>query len=213
MTKTNVLVVGNDSGVQSMFRKRGFNILYEIIDSKKQDPDLVCFTGGSDINPSLYGESVGFRTKIDPKRDVREGLIFERWLNKPKVGICRGGQLLNVLSGGAMWQHVNNHTDAHQAIDLLFTKKPLWVTSTHHQMMIPGAESFMLAMTPAISTEYFSGKKRDTPKYEPEVLWYPKTNSLCFQPHPEYDSKQGNEHTEYFFKLVEWAFEFSKKKE
>lgn len=210
--KTTVLVIGNNTHVQKLFHNADFKVIYDTRD-RKIEPDLICFTGGADVNPVYYKENTLFRTRIDPKRDVIEGLVFEKYLATPKVGICRGGQFLNVFSGGALWQHVNNHVDPHQVIDLLFTKKPLWVSSTHHQMMIPGEGSHLLAMTPTIVTEHMSGKKRDVPKYDPEVLWYPGTNSLCFQPHPEFSIPQGKEHTEYFFKLLKWAFDFPVEKE
>jgi hypothetical protein len=44
-----------------------------------EDPeqfDLVCYTGGSDINPSLYGHS-NLGSGINPSRDVKERGIFE----------------------------------------------------------------------------------------------------------------------------------------
>lgn len=199
-----VMIVGNNSQVQNIFRKKDFEIIYD--SNLKIKPDLLCFTGGEDVNPSLYGEQKFFKTMTNPKRDAREMVYFERFPTIPKVGICRGGQLLNVLSGGALWQDVNNHVDEHKAIDLLFSKKEITVSSTHHQMMIPGDGSYILCAAHQ-ADRWHSGKKRKIPQYDPEVLWYPKTNSLCFQPHPEKRLSNGSTECEdYFFDLIDWAF-------
>lgn len=175
--------------------------------STSHAPDLVCFTGGEDIGPQHYGEKRLPRTYINSARDAREILMFERYLGIPKIGICRGGQLLNVLSGGAMWQDVNNHTADHKMIDLI-SRKPLLVTSTHHQMMIPGEQGHIIGIAEKLATKFISQKQRTEPKYDTEVVWYPKTFSMCFQPHPEYTIKtHGDECQDYFFNLIEWAFD------
>jgi len=69
--------------------------------------DGFLFPGGSDIDPSLYGESPSPRCgKLNRERD-----LFEPWLlraaleaRKPVLGICRGFQLINVVMGGALRQ-------------------------------------------------------------------------------------------------------------
>lgn len=203
--KPNVMVVGDMTSVQMMFRQRGWNVLYT--SNLKDTPDLLCFTGGMDISPSLYGEEPLARTHVHHPRDKQDIEAFQKWSGIPKVGICRGGQLLNVLSGGALWQHVTDHTEDHFVHDLLFKNK-LHVTSTHHQMMIPGPNAVILAIsTYNRSKMYLSDDpKRKPPKVEPEVIWYEGTNALCFQPHPEARmfSHQNNECREYFFKLIDY---------
>jgi len=66
----------------------------------------VVFTGGADVSPFMYGEKKLSVTCNDEHRDEQEKLFFERYTKVPKVGICRGGQFLNVMNGGKMWQHV-----------------------------------------------------------------------------------------------------------
>lgn len=69
--------------------------------------DGIVFSGGSDINPSFYGEEqkqgIG---PIDVNRDASEWQVMELAyrLQKPILGICRGAQLLNVYAGGTMIQ-------------------------------------------------------------------------------------------------------------
>jgi carbamoylphosphate synthase small subunit len=207
--KSTALVVGNNTRIQALFMNREFEIIYESkIPHLKSPPSIVVFTGGEDVDPSWYGEPRHFRTMTNKKRDSREMVLFERYIDSPKVGICRGGQFLNVLSGGKMWQHVAGHTDNHKMIDLLFTKKKLMVTSTHHQMMLPSKDGVVLAVAQEAKGHISMAKIPPArPAYDPEVVWYPKTNSLCFQPHPEY-SLPGNDtkHTDLFFDYIDWAF-------
>ena len=87
--------------VMEMFRERGFRPFVPAF--RKDEPDLVVFLGGEDVNPKLYNEEVLPCTRFNEKRDKFEIDVFNNFKTVPKVGICRGGQLLNVLSGGAMW--------------------------------------------------------------------------------------------------------------
>lgn len=209
MSRPKVWVVGNNYSVQELFSKRGFEVVFNEASVLKNNIDLICFTGGEDINPVYYNEEKHFKTNCHPARDVRETLIYEKFLDIPKVGICRGGQLLNVLSGGKMFQDVDGHRRHHKIIDLLLTKKKLIVPSGHHQMMIPTKDSVVLAVA-FESTVCLSCSEPPHPKlkYDPEVIWIPKTNSLCYQSHPEWRLEEDKEgvHEQYFFSLVKWAF-------
>lgn len=160
------------------------------------DADIVLFTGGEDVTPELYGEVAMAKTSYSRVRDEIEKQIFDDAVLRglPMVGICRGGQFLNVMNKGKMWQHVNNHCMTHLArIEIPpFNKnkrRTINVTSTHHQMMIPTDEAIILC-TALESTEKDSpgyslaGKSEDNPDIE--VVWYQDTNCLCFQPHPEF---------------------------
>lgn len=164
------------------------------------EAEVVVFTGGEDVNPELYGEGPLIKTHFNRLRDDKEKVIYHLALERglPMVGICRGGQFLNVMNGGKMWQHVNNHTHNHLArIEIPpyqgknNRRRTIEVTSTHHQMMIPAPDAFVL-MTASEATEKNSqafakvGKADDDP--DTEVVFYDETNCLCFQPHPEFGS-------------------------
>lgn len=193
-----VLIVGQDVSVAVMFRKAGW-----VLAANNEDPDLVCFTGGEDVSPKYYNELPHASTYCDPNRDKTEKLVFEKYEIHPKVGICRGGQFLNVMSGGSMWQHVNKHgiNGSHDMTDLL-SKKIIPVTSTHHQMMIAGGDGEVLGIAYE-STRYEAGPgvKRANPEFDTEVVWYRSTNSLCVQGHPEYGHAE-QEFVDYFFGLI-----------
>lgn len=200
----NVYIVGQDSSVRNMFHSMGWEVT-----SKIDEADLVQFTGGADVSPMLYNQMPHKKCFFDPERDYREQLIYSLCLkNKiPMSGICRGGQFLHVMNGGEMFQHVDNHAVAgtHECVDV-FTGNKFQVTSTHHQMMKWNDEVNQNAVLIGVSEEASKREwmihkspvtetvdwKRDRKLQDKdiEILFYPKTKALCFQPHPEYAGYQ-----------------------
>lgn len=69
--------------------------------------DGVFLAGGVDIGPELYGETRHeLCGRTDPARDIVE-LLLTRWAladGKPILGVCRGLQVMNVATGGTLWQ-------------------------------------------------------------------------------------------------------------
>ena len=66
-------------------------------------------TGGSDVDPLLYGETRSPETEPpDPDRDAAEGALIDEALARdlPLLAICRGMQILNVHLGGSLVQHL-----------------------------------------------------------------------------------------------------------
>ncbi len=69
--------------------------------------DGILFTGGVDVDPSRYGETVlNESVEIDLRRDSIEFLYAEAALLRrlPIMAICRGEQLMNVVLGGSLYQ-------------------------------------------------------------------------------------------------------------
>lgn len=98
---------------------------YDLIDSYLESLDGLMVVGGYfDIHPKRYGD-----TKIHPAvklNDIRENFEHELGLkavktNLPLLGICNGMQLINVLHGGKVIQHIPdeenlmNHEQSHCA--------------------------------------------------------------------------------------------------
>jgi anthranilate/para-aminobenzoate synthase component II len=201
-----VFIVGNDSQVKSMFLKLGWKIAESL-----PQADLVQFTGGADVSPFLYGQGRHEKTtNINPQRDERETVMFGVALSKkkPMAGICRGAQFLNVMCGGSIWQHCNGHVLAgtHSVIDNV-TAEIYQGTSTHHQLMNPSRDGFIVAVAyearerhrcDGLGNTYVVDPSRQG---DPEVVYYENQNCLCFQPHPE--NVNGGELAEIYKSYIE----------
>ena len=71
--------------------------------------DGLILSGGADIDPSAYDAEPHPETKItQPERDRAELALLEGALARemPVLAICRGMQVLNVLHGGDLHQHL-----------------------------------------------------------------------------------------------------------
>jgi putative glutamine amidotransferase len=71
--------------------------------------DGMVFTGGADIDPARYGEEVHPETfGVRRDRDASELALMRAALDRdmPVLGICRGIQVLNVVRGGDLHQHL-----------------------------------------------------------------------------------------------------------
>ena len=114
--------------------------------------DGVIFSGGPDLDPSYYGETVWNETvSVDTLRDASDLLLMRAALasRKPIMGICRGEQLLNVVLGGSLYQDIPTQVDTlvkhgggsiHRigvekgsVLYELFGKDSLTINSFHHQ--------------------------------------------------------------------------------
>lgn len=197
-------VVGDDHLISKMFDEKGWKV--------SEDPALLVFSGGEDVTPALYGAEAHPTTGNNPVRDKKEVWEFMTNRRRPKVGICRGGQFLNVMSGGEMWQDVEGHCESHLLIDARTNKKVL-VTSTHHQMMKPDEGNCrILGYAKGQASNISEGPGAPiipALEYDAEVVYYPETKTLCFQPHPEYGMASCED---YFWSVLESTFQFEKRK-
>lgn len=217
MTKPLALIVGHDGSVTNAFGRYGFLTLalpwhtrLDDIRKAMKNSSVVVFTGGEDIDPSFYGQERLQFTHTSDNRNQAERKFFLLALEqeKPIAGICRGGQLANALSGGNMWQHINNHAGQHKVTDIR-SGLDVVVSSIHHQMMRPDWREAELIAWCNLSSLKISDKEEqqlNLPRaysldfLDPEALYYKNTKSLCFQGHPEYGPDSC---TKYFFTLVQ----------
>lgn len=85
-----------------------------VLDQIAQIIDGLYLTGGSDIDPILFGEephqNLGM---ITPDRDIFEIDLINKMLDlkKPILGVCRGCQILNIAVGGDMYQDIYAQID------------------------------------------------------------------------------------------------------
>lgn len=194
--KNKILIVndGLDCGSSYTPLFGEFGEVSNSISSFKLNPfgfKLVVFTGGSDVSPELYGDTSPQNTcRSDGPRDIEEIDVF-KYADKrgiKMVGICRGLQFLNVMSGGKLIHDIQNHESG---IHEVMTKdyRDSFITNTyHHQMCIPHESSHILAWSQTnLSREYIGNKDKPVDYIGPEVeaLYMPLIKSIGVQWHPE----------------------------
>ena len=117
--------------------------------------DGIILTGGEDINPLQYNDTINLALcgDINYQRDTLERKLFDfAFENKiPLIGVCRGMQMMNVASGGTLYGdipteigttviHRNNGEVNHEIVlvdtcSLIFPNgtDTIMVNSWHHQ--------------------------------------------------------------------------------
>jgi putative glutamine amidotransferase len=110
--------------------------LYELFDG-------LLLTGGEDVAPERYGESVAHPSVLTvPDRDALEFTLLEWALadGLPVLAICRGIQLLNVALGGSLYQDLPTdrpeHAFGHDQMKVEPSGRPR--TEPHHGVEILG---------------------------------------------------------------------------
>jgi putative glutamine amidotransferase len=155
--------------------------------------DGVVFSGGSDLDPSLYGadshpETLG----VVRERDDFELALMRAALARdvPMLAICRGSQVLNVALGGDLEQHVPDRVghEEHRAVPGVFSEHGIEVLpdtrlagilegrgdvkSHHHQgfgKLAPGLRES--ARAPDGTLEAIEDPTR---RFAVGVLWHPE---------------------------------------
>ena len=95
--------------------------------------DGIIFSGGIDIDPERYGaERHPATDPAQAHRDNGELRLLEAALDRdmPTLAICRGFQLLNVLRGGDLIQHLPEEVghEGHRETPGVFSQHPVQVT-------------------------------------------------------------------------------------
>ena len=110
-------VVGPTFGFNFLADTYGYETYTDSTIRPTTKPHLIAFMGGTDIQPKLYGENPIAETESpDAYRDAKEIDLYKTYENIPKLGICRGAQLINVLNGGSLYQDVDGHEYGHHPI-------------------------------------------------------------------------------------------------
>ena len=158
--------------------------------------DIVMFTGGEDVDPSLYGCKKHRTTYSNIARDLYEKEIFSKVSeNQLVIGFCRGSQFLTVMNGGLLVQNCTNHAIAYTH-RITNGNKIFDITSTHHQMQypfnLPKKDYTVLYTCYGYRSDCYDGDKIDINLIlncgEPEIVLYHKKNMpkcLAIQGHPE----------------------------
>jgi len=191
-----ILVVGGSRGYASWMDLIDGEV--EFIEdnvSHVEKADLILFTGGEDVDPSVYGHKKNPKTSSNKSRDLREMDFYNaaRSIGKAMIGVCRGAQFLTAVQpGGKLVQHVNGHAVFNPHEIVFYDGSKMLATSTHHQMMYPfDVRSYEVIAwsSPAISDIYEFGSTSDSmtrmpSDCEPEIVYYRDSRCLAIQPHP-----------------------------
>ncbi len=162
-------------------------------------PDFVqgiLFTGGGDIDPLLFGEEPILQNgEISPLRDAYELHLCKEALQRalPLLGVCRGMQIMNIATGGSIYQDIGVQTHstlkhnqqaprsyATHSIQIqqdsllaaLWQTKSIVVNSVHHQAVSKLGAGFMIS---AKSTDALT-EAIENPEYDfvVGVQWHPE---------------------------------------
>lgn len=184
--------------VESVERAGGRALLVppstEAIDETLDVLDGVVFSGGIDIDPAAYGADRHPQT--DPAqahRDAGELALLGRALERdmPTLAICRGFQLLNVLRGGDLVQHLPEAVghEGHRETLGTFSQHPVEVKagtrlaeilgarhdsvhSSHHQGVRRVGEG--LVETAWAEDGSLEGLEDPDKRFAVAVLWHPE---------------------------------------
>jgi putative glutamine amidotransferase len=155
--------------------------------------DGLVLTGGSDVDPALYGEPRGTHTdEPDHERDRIEFELLRQalTLDLPVLAICRGLQIVNVFHGGSLHQHLEPperhqrvagkksepiHTVAVESDSLLSRiaqSEVLQVNSRHHQGIARLGEG--LRVTARAPDGVVEAVERPDKRFFVAVQWHPE---------------------------------------
>ena len=155
--------------------------------------DGLVFSGGSDLDPELYGEDAHPETTgVIRERDDFELALMKAALDRdlPVLAICRGSQVLNVALGGGIEQHVPDRVgnDAHKEIPGVFAEHDVEVTAgtrlasivgarthvkSHHHQSFTGVGD-QLQVTAHAEDGTPEGLEDPTRRFTLGVLWHPE---------------------------------------
>lgn len=155
--------------------------------------DGLVFSGGSDLDPELYGAAAHAETTgVFRERDEFELELMRAALERdvPMLAICRGSQVLNVALGGDLEQHVPDRvgTQIHREVPGVFSEHDVSVAegtrlasiigdrhdvkSHHHQGFgALGAGLREAARAPDGTLEALEDPSR---RFTVGVLWHPE---------------------------------------
>ena len=171
-------------------------------DTRRELADAVglVLSGGIDVDPRLYGQRR--RPETDwhhPFRDRYELALLEEALRRdmPVLGICRGHQLLNVIMGGKLIQHIPG--DSHRAepepprrsawhevtlaagsrLAGILGEGRIRVNSRHHQGVAPEMVASGLRATAVSPDGLVEAMEGERQRWLVSVQWHPERPEMA----------------------------------
>ena len=157
-------------------------------------------SGGIDVDPRLYGQRRHPETDWHhPFRDRYELALLEEALRRdmPVLGICRGHQLLNVIMGGKLIQHIPG--DSHRAepepprrsawhevtlaagsrLAGILGEGRIRVNSRHHQGVAPEMVASGLRATAVSPDGLVEAMEGERQRWLVSVQWHPERPEMA----------------------------------
>lgn len=158
--------------------------------------DGIIFTGGPDVRPELFGETIiPSCGTINDERDAYELKLYKMAMaeNKSILGICRGVQVMNIAEGGNIYQDIYSQSGTvlvHHTLDgkrafhnvkltdkkvlskIGFSSEGFTVNSYHHQSvknLANGYEAFAYSDDGLIEGIYMHSRR-----FVAGVQWHPE---------------------------------------
>jgi len=179
--------------------------------------DGLLLSGGMDLDPLSWGEEPlpGLRG-IDPERDLFELTLVKEAINngKPVLGICKGCQLLNIATGGTLYQDLSSrdkeslqheqkaprwyptHNIIIEKDSLLYSilgREKIRVNSFHHQAIKEVGPDFKIVAISSDGVIESVEKKNGSfvlgVQWHPEAMWQQDENALKLFQKLVYESK------------------------
>lgn len=140
-------------------------------------------TGGTDVDPARYGQKNLRSDPPDTERDERETWFLREALDRdvPVLAICRGMQLLNVVLGGTLMQHIEGHRGTELVHDVKIYERTTLsailksgrynVNSRHHQCVDRVGRDLVVAATAGDIVEALELPRK---RFVLAVQWHPE---------------------------------------
>ena len=193
----------SDGYISSVEKAGGIPIMIPICDRVETVKEMAerldgfLISGGNDIDPRRYGaRAKAYCGQVVVKRDNQD-ISFVKYLlektQKPILGICRGIQVLNVASGGTLYQDLEKEGDfEHHFMDMypkdaiaheirleeaskiyhVYRKERIGVNSFHHQAVKSVGEGLMIA---AVSDDgVIEAIEKPGDRFVVGIQWHPE---------------------------------------
>jgi putative glutamine amidotransferase len=151
--------------------------------------DGIVFSGGGDVDPANWGAERHPATDADQVRDDSELLLMRAAieLDLPVLGICRGLQLMAVVTGGSLHQHLPD-VIGHERHRAASGTDPLAADASaygrHDVVVRPGSRAHAL-LGAHLTVNSFHHQAIDDPGAFTAVGWCPDDRVIEIIEHPE----------------------------
>jgi putative glutamine amidotransferase len=142
--------------------------------------DGIVFTGGGDVSPANWGAEPHPATEADTVRDTSELMLMRAALEAdlPVLGVCRGMQLMAVVTGGSLHQHLPDLIghDRHRAAP---GTDPLAADASafgRHEVLVKQGSAAQALLGPRLTVNSFHHQAVDDPGTFTVSGWCPDDN-------------------------------------